>query len=393
MANKFLGQAVEKLEVAGALHTAREIACQPGLWINTWKKINSEKETLHQFLEPILSLSDLDIVLTGAGTSAFIGEVAEPLLNQLWPHSVRAIPTTTLVTHFDYYVEKDKPLLLISFARSGNSPESKATIQLAEDFCQQELFHLVITCNPEGELTRAVPDAKSYIFLLPPEAEDKSLAMTGSFTSMLLAILLMGRVGDDGNPGPDVQRLAQMGRSFIDEYTSQIEEQANLDFHRAVFLGSGPRLGIARESHLKLQELTDGRIICKYDSFLGFRHGPKAVIDDHTLLIYLFSKDPHVLKYERDLAKSISNKDLGLASIGVGAGLNPEIKGSFNMEFKRLGSLKANSLLLPILSVLPAQLLGFFASLKYGLKPDSPSARGAISRVVEGVEIYDRSDA
>ncbi|MDZ7689923.1 MAG: SIS domain-containing protein [Balneolaceae bacterium] len=135
MTKKNLGYTNENLETLGGAYTAREIAGQPGLWQKTWQKVASEKKDLQKFLDSALSLTGLSIVLTGAGTSAFIGEVAEPLLNRYWPRPVRALPTTTLVTHFEEYIETDRPLLLISFARSGNSPESTATVRLAEEHC------------------------------------------------------------------------------------------------------------------------------------------------------------------------------------------------------------------------------------------------------------------
>ncbi|MDZ7689924.1 MAG: hypothetical protein U5K69_02005 [Balneolaceae bacterium] len=150
----------------------------------------------------------------------------------------------------------------------------------------------MITCNPEGDLAKQTAELQSYRFLMPPEAEDQSLAMTGSFSSMLLAVLLMGRLDELPSLEKAVQQFAERGRALLNEHVESLKKFAELDFTRAVFLGSGPRLGIARESHLKLQELTDGHVVCKYDSFLGFRHGPKAVIDDQTLIVYLFSEDP-----------------------------------------------------------------------------------------------------
>lgn len=390
MAEKHLGFSVEKLEALAGEHTAREIEGQPGLWEKTWHKISNEQEGLQHFLEAAFAAEGLNIVLTGAGTSAFIGEVAEPLLNCCWPHPVRAISTTTLVTHFEQYIDTDRPLLLISFARSGNSPESIATVQLAEETCKRPVYHLVITCNAEGRLAQQTRDLQSFCLLMPPEAEDQSLAMTGSFSSMLLAVMLVGQLDQIKTLEEQVQHLASMARHCMEKHRTDISECAGLDFNRAVFLGSGPRLGIARESHLKLQELTDGKVICKYDSFLGFRHGPKAVIDDRTLLVYLFSEDPHVYQYEKDLVQSISDQGFGLATVGVGIQPMRDLVIDLKIDLSEAIDLQLDGEadLLPIVSVLPAQMLGFYCSLKHGLQPDAPSVSGAISRVVEGVTIY-----
>ena len=176
-------------------------------------------------------------------------------------------------------------------------------------------------------------------------------------------------------------------RAPVKEYLAELKEVANLDFKRAVFLGSGALLGTARESHLKVQELTDGQVICKYDSFLGFRHGPKAVIDSSTLLVYLFSNNDYVHQYESDLVQTIHAGEKGLYNIGVYE-TNGEYLG-LDMKIELSGgSEKLDEEFLSVCSVLPAQILGFFKSLQLGLTPDSPSITGTITRVVEGVTIY-----
>ena len=156
-----------------------------------------------------------------------------------------------------------------------------------------------------------------------------------------------------------------------------------------VFLGSGALKGAAEESHLKVLELTDGQIICQYDSFLGFRHGPKAVIDKSTLLIYLFSKDPYVYKYEVDLVNSINSNEHFLFSIGIGQCINQIGNLSLNSTIDLCpGADKIPDDFFAICSVIPAQILGFYKSMALGLMPDSPSQNGGINRIVQGVTIY-----
>ena len=168
-----------------------------------------------------------------------------------------------------------------------------------------------------------------------------------------------------------------------------MREAATLPFKRVVFLGSGPLKGAAKESHLKIQELTDGKVVCQYDSFLGFRHGPKAIIDESTLLVYLFSSDPYVNQYETDLVKAINEKEKFLFSIGIGQDLKGMEKLNLGLviDLSSGGSIISDDFF-SICSVLPAQILGFYKSLLLGLTPDSPSQNGGISRVVEGVTIY-----
>jgi tagatose-6-phosphate ketose/aldose isomerase len=385
----FLGISDTELISKGAIHTAKEINNQPELWLKVYNVIKENCEGLKFFLNKVYNVNNIDnfeIILTGAGTSAFIGSVLEGVFRKYSFRKATAVATTELVTHPDYYFQKNNKTLLISFARSGNSPESTKAVALANKLCG-EVFHLIITCNAEGELAKSASNDNSYLLLMPPEADDKSLVMSGSFTSMLLSGLLIARLEEVKNLGPQVKLLIEYGKKIIEQNTSELKIISDLDFKRAVFLGSGILKGIAEESALKLQELTDGQVICKHDSFLGFRHGPKAVINEDTLIVYLFSNDEYVIQYEKDLVRAVDNGRKALCSIGVMEIPFDNLK--FDLKIKMSHSTaKLEEVFLSIVSVLPAQILGFFKSLNLGLKPDTPSESGMITRVVQGVKIY-----
>ena len=304
------------LQKLGAENTAKEIAGQPQLWLDTWKYLNEVKKELSDFLGTILKRKNLSIIFSGAGTSAFIGEVLQGVFLKERKLNVRAIATTDIVTHPRHYLHPTNPTLLVSFARSGKSPESMKTVELANACCEN-IVHLIITCNPNGKLAKESKGSNCFVFFLPPESNDQSLAMTGSFSSMLLTGIFISRFEELSYQRENVQVLAEYGTKVLNEYTQVIQSAAQLDFKRAVFLGSGIFQGIARESHLKLQELTNGKVICKFDSFLGFRHGPRAVIDSETLIVYLFSNNPYVQQYEKDLVQSNRNGHSGMMSIGI----------------------------------------------------------------------------
>ena len=383
---KYLGLEAAAAERKGAVHTAREICQQPDLWQKILKDVAFHQSALDRFLQHAFS-NVHRIIVTGAGTSAFIGQSLTGILQRHTRIPTDAIATTELVSHPRNYFVEGVPTLLISFARSGNSPESVAAVSFADDICKT-CYHLVITCNPDGKLARHASRPTDFVFVLPSEANDQSLAMTSSYTGMLLAGLLIAQLGQIDNAKRSIDVLTGYGRKIIEYYSPQIAEVAKIDFRRAVFLGSGPFLGCARESHLKLQELTDGRIICKEDSFLGFRHGPKAVIDESTLVSYIFSNDEYVSKYERDLVQSMKKGRQPLVQIGLMESRLPD------MDLDHILHLSDNGCGVPehflcVCSVLPAQILGFYKSLELGLQPDSPSQSGAITRVVEGVKIYD----
>ena len=382
----FPGLSKDALERNGAIYTATEIAGQPQLWLKTHLYLFNIRQKLHEFLTPLFEKTDLQIVLTGAGTSAYIGDVLHGVMQKHLGIPTRSVATTDIVTHPEHFLLADKPTLLVSFARSGNSPESVKAVELANEVCN-DIYHLIITCNPEGQLAKQAQQSNAFVFLLPPEANDQSLAMTGSFSSMLLSGILIARLNEIEQLQEQVRLASQYGQVILNEFAEPLQRAAQLDFGRAVFLGSGIFQGVARESHLKLQELTDGHVICKFDTFLGFRHGPKAVITPNTLMVYILSNQPYAHLYEKDLIDSVYAGQKGILGIGISEHPMEDIRTDLSVVMSRNGKSMDEEFLAPV-SVLPAQMIGFYKSLHLGLKPDSPSESGTISRVVQGVKLY-----
>lgn len=371
-------------------HTNREIGHQPEVWLKTYDVVNKKRPVILAFLEEVFK-GDVDVILAGAGSSAFIGEIARGVLLDRIGVIARPVPTTDLVTHPEQYLSRKKRTLMVSFARSGNSPESIAGVDIVNKYCN-EVFHIIITCNSKGKLFTQFSGENVLSIVLPEETNDAGLAMTSSFTSMLLAFVLIARIDTLEKELVSVKILAHWIEEFIEGAKEDIEKLALLDFKRAVFLGSGPLGGVARESHLKLQELTDGKVICKFDSFLGFRHGPKVVIDDTTLIVYQLSNDTYSQLYELDLIKQINSSNKGLAQVLIAEepisidGFSP------SLELFFAGNSEESTLDIEYLSiahVVFAQMLGYYKSIQMGLDSDAPSVSGAIARVVEGVTIYD----
>ena len=374
--------------------TFNEIHQQPAMWRKELAALLDAQDEIRAFMHQYLT-PETDIVLTGAGTSAFIGDAIEPVMRGMW-RNVRAVPTTDLITHAEYLLDAERPLLLISFARSGNSPESVGAVKLANKLCKN-VAHIYITCNKNGKLAQqAVESQKSKVesnillLLLPEETDDKSLAMTSSFSTMLLTCLMLGHIDTLEQDKEMIEKAVKNAEAVITGYEEPLKEIASRPFERGVFLGSGALKGIAEECHLKLQELTDGAVVCKYDSFLGFRHGPKAVVNSKSIVVYLMTDEEKIMRYERDLVRQVDANNKPVAQIIVISGRKPEmpeVKADLVVE---LPYSKAETDFYGIVPyVLVGQLLGYYASLAHGLNPDAPSVSGNIHRVVEGVTIYD----
>lgn len=392
-----LGIPEQTLIKHGAIHTAREIDQQPQLWVSILEAFNDKRADIGSFFQQAIKDCQ-SIILTGAGSSSFIGISLKGILQRSTGLITELIPTTDIVTHPTDYFRPGQSALIISFARSGNSPESVAALNLADELLST-CYHFIITCNPSGKLANYTTASRKYVFVLPPEANDQSLAMTGSYTGMLLAGLLLAKWNDPASGASSIPIIAAGARNFIDTHRETFRQMADLDFKRAVFLGAGALLGIATESHLKLQELTDGKVICKYDSYLAFRHGPKVVIDHTTLVVYLLSSKSHAYQYEKDLRDDITKGPPPLMEIAVSAVCPADasvknlflFSGNDHMAGHQTNH-QADEDLMLLYYVLPAQLIGFYKSLQLGLQPDQPSVSGAITRVVEGVHIYEMPD-
>ncbi|MCW4019747.1 MAG: SIS domain-containing protein [Candidatus Bathyarchaeota archaeon] len=375
----------------GIEYTPAEIEKQPRLWMENFKRLEKKKEEISSFLIDALFGKNSRVILAGAGSSAYIGLSAQSLLRQKWQLDVDMRPTTDIVTHWSSIFLKNADNTLISFARSGNSPESIGALIVADRFCKR-VNHVIVTCNKEGRLAQLANEKDDMLLLLlSEETNDRGLAMTASFTTMLMAAQFLAHAENPGEYEPIVRHLSDATQLLFKNYSDILNEAAEASFERAVFLGGGCLYGCAVESGLKIQEMSEGRVVCKADTFLGVRHGPEAVIDDETLVVYFLSSDPFVRRYELDLMQEIKMKGLGLKKIVVCDKANKEIKENVDhaLEFDKDGTFNIPDFYRPMMDVTVGQLLGLFKSLGLGLRPDNPSERGIISRVVKGVKIYD----
>jgi len=364
----------------------KEIVQQPELWKKVYNNFLQVKDDVSDFIGRAL-IGDGEVVFTGAGSSFFVGEMVAGFFQAETGISSKAVSSTEILTHATHYISKSRPVLLVSFARSGNSPESVAAAKAAQKV-NRNLSHLIITCNKDGALAQTNELTNRFVILLPEEANDKALAMTSSVSSMALVIILLARLSDIKNQQHQIELSASFAEHLIKTYKDTLATIADQDFERAVFLGSGPFFGLAHEAHLKIQEMTDGQLICKYDSFLGFRHGPKAVVNDKTLMVYFHSSSDYVRKYENDLVKSIRAEQKPAYTLGICDSCN----NNDNYDSVILLSDEPTGIddaYLMLIFLIPVQLFSVYKSLYYELNPDVPSKSGAIHRVVQGVTIYD----
>lgn len=368
----------------GGMNTAREIAHQPDVWLSIHQQLQAARPALDAFLQPLLAQPDLRIVLTGAGSSAFIGQCLAPaLLQRLGQRPgirIEAVATTDIVSSPAQCLQPDVPTLLVSFARSGNSPESLAAVELADQLVEHS-HHLIVTCAAEGALNRRLAgQPHAHVLLLPDETHDRAFAMTSSFTGMLLAAAWAF-----GLAAHSVTALAGAATTLMASETDRLYALAEGRFDRVVYLGSNALQGLAREAALKLLELTDGQLVALADSPLGFRHGPKTFLNDRTLVVLFLSNDPYTRKYDLDLLHELRRE--GRARVlALGAFDSIDTPHADDVPLALPGT--ASDLVLAPVALVFAQCLALLASLQRGIRPDTPSASGTVNRVVQGVTIH-----
>ena len=389
--SKLLGVEISKLEDCSGLNTAKEIIQQPDTWRESVKNLIKNKIEIKSFIDSFLSKKEFRIILTGAGTSAFAGEVCEPYLTSLLNKRVEAIATTDLVASPKSYFIKGMPTLLISFARSGNSPESVHAVNLASQLVD-DLYQIVITCNENGKLAKnTVNDEKSLLLLMPPQTNDLGFAMTSSFTTMVLNAMAVFNINNIENFSSDVDKLSNSVNDFIENNIEKVTSLSNEDFERIVYLGSSTSKGIARESALKVLELTAGKVNASYDTPLGFRHGPKSVVDDETVSVIYISNDEYTRQYDLDLAKEMLAHKKNDKVVIVGDNIEEDIlnKTDYVFNVENINYTVENEVLLPLQQIIFGQMLSFLKSVNLGITPDNPCPTGEVNRVVQGVILHE----
>jgi tagatose-6-phosphate ketose/aldose isomerase len=335
--------------------THAEILRQPELWLTTAERIRNA------------SIGWLDsagpVIIAGAGTSAYAGSA----IAAAWPGAA-AIPTTDLLLNTSCYFQRAG--VLISLARSGDSPESMAVVRRVQEQ-YPHVRHLAITCNPEGQLANA-PGVEAIV--LDPRTNDRGLAMTGAFSNLVLAGLCLRHQREIDLALPAIAARTQAALPFLDR---SAHAASQLPFSRVTVLASPPLEAAARETSLKVLEMSAGNIVTLPETFLALRHGPMCFLRRDSLVLCFLSNSAHKRKYESDLIAELHQKNLGhVIAIGGGedsiAANAPELPDTLRTPFE----------------IVFPQLLAYRLSLSAGLDPDNPSPDGVITRVVHAVRTY-----
>jgi tagatose-6-phosphate ketose/aldose isomerase len=350
---------------AAGVFTHAEIFQQPELWPDTLERVARAGGAV----DPLPS--DGPSVITGAGSSAYAARAIEAAL----PGS-RAVPSTDLVTDVQSYFGSQGTL--VSLARSGNSPESVAAINRVKRWFPQ-VRHLAITCNDEGQLAR-LPAVT--VTILDPRTNDRSLAMTSSFSNLVLAGLCLKHSNQISGVLPTICTRVKENLAALE---AKARALAPGRATRVAVLASAPLMGWAQEASLKILEMTAGRIPVLAETHLGLRHGPMSFLRPETLVLSLLSSDTLRRRYEEDLLAELRAKKLGCI---IGIIPKNARRDLYDEALPAMAPELPDNLRTPFEIVFP-QLLAYHLSLREDLNPDNPSPGGVINRVVQRVHIYE----
>ena len=381
----------EQQKALGLVFTPREIAQQPQSWNVTLEIFKRNQGKICTFLDGLGLRGPVEkrpaVILVGAGTSDYIGQALVLLLRQNWGCEVLACPSTDLLPNLEDFVVPDRKYLWISFSRSGDSPEGVAVLERAIEL-YPDIAHMVVTCNEDARMIEVCRDyPRSCVVVLDQAVNDRSLAMTSSFTNMIILGQCLAHAWSIGDYEPLLQKMIRAAKQLLESASDLAERLAAQDFPRVCFVGSGPLSSVARESALKLLEMTAGRVATMSETVLGLRHGPMAALDDLTLFVCFVSEDSRRALYARDLLREVGEKRIAAQRVAIGApAQRAEI--SHLCDFYLAVETDVLDVYRPVLDVIFGQLLGLHCSIFHRLKPDTPSPDGVIARVVQEVGIY-----
>ena len=378
----------EDLIELGAEITTREIYQQPQVWQTAFENYKAQADEIVAFLNGIGEKHDyIKVILTGAGTSAYVGDTLLPYFRKIYDErkwNFNAIATTDIVANPLAYLHKEVTTILVSFARSGNSPESVAAVDLAKDIVE-ELYQITITCAEEGKLAQqAHGDERNLLLLQPAPSNDAGFAMTSSFTSMMLTALLVFDKADLAAKAEKVSALMTLSQEVLDS-AEAIQKMVSLDYNRVIYLGAGPFFGLAHEAQLKILELTAGQVATMYESPVGFRHGPKSLVNEKTVVVVFGSTDSYTKLYDLDLVREVAGDEIARKVIL----LTDQKEDLENVEQVIFSSQQlADDVYRVFPYIVYGQLFALLTALKVNNRPDTPSPTGTVNRVVQGVIIH-----
>lgn len=345
-----------------SIYTLPEILSQPAAWLSSQREVAADPE----FLAVSMRLrSAPEVLFVGCGSSFYLAEAAAAAWTLLSGQRTRTLPASEILLFPELSQLKVKGIQVVVISRSGQTSEA---IRAAEFLTKKGIPTFGITCVLLSELSKVCD-----LTIALPAADEKSMVMTRSFTSMLLAIIqLAAPQGTGQSLVPSFAGISSALAGRIDSLNQKVETFVSIhDFADYIYLAQGPLFPIAREAALKMTEMS-----CSYAQpyhTLEFRHGPKSIVAPETCITFLLSESG--MQAESEVL--VEMKELGGTIVAVSNRAPEDVRQAADLLFELEADVRELAFAAPFL-VLP-QLLGFHAGVKKGFNPDEPKN---LSRVV-----------
>jgi len=336
-------------------HTLSEILSQPSCWNECLKQLSVSEALLSACK---LANRAAEWVLIGCGSSYYLALAAASTFNHLGLPA-RAVPASEILLYPDLHLSRGREFVPILISRSGLTSEVLHAARMLEQ--ERGIKTIAITCAEGRPL-----EALASVTLKLSTADEKSMVMTRSFTSMLLALQYLAAVvrqdagfqdalvGLPGQVSPLLQTIPGQLREFIQAH----------NFVDYVFLAQGPLFGIANEAMLKTTEASSSYTQVFHS--MEFRHGPKSIAGPGTLLAFFLSES----SYQAELEVLKEMRNLGAATLVVENVVNGRARAAADFSIE-LG-LDTPEYARVAAYTIWGQLVGVYTGLKKGLNPDSP---------------------
>jgi len=346
-----------------SLHTLPEILSQPGTWLTSQNTLAIEPE-FAVVRERLASASE--ILFVGCGSSFYLAEAAASAWTLLSGQHTRALPASEILLFPELAQLKLKGIHVVVISRSGRTSEAVRTAEFLR--AKRDLPTFGVTCALNSELSKVCD-----LTIALPAADEQSMVMTRSFTSMLLGITQLATAQGSAHSivpsfakiasalGGQIEALNQKAEAFVSAHT----------FADYIYLAQGPLFPVAREAALKVTEMS-----CSYAQpyhTLEFRHGPKSIVSPETCITFFLSETG----MEAESEVLVEMKELGGIIVAICNRAPDSVRRAADFLFELQADVPELALAAPFL-VLP-QLLAFHVGIKKGFNPDEPKN---LSRVV-----------
>jgi len=347
------------------IHTYREIMGQFAAWEATLDDLLSQKRRLERFFQ---EEGFEEVVFTGCGSSYFLSLVAAAAFQTITGIRSSALPASEIFLYPERSLMHKGAILLVAVSRSGETMETLKAVKTFRGRGGERV--LAITCYQESALVKSVSFS-----LVARKAEEKSVVQTGSFSTMLLAAQLFAAIAAGrADYQIELKALPTYGTRVMKESHPFIQRKAEDErYAQFFFLGSGGYYGLACEASLKMKEMS----LSQAEPFhsLEFRHGPKSMVDEHSLVIALLSDS--AMSYEVPLLAELKGYGGQVLAL-VERGSKDELGGVDYVIplHSGLSELARGLLFMP-----PLQLLGYYRAMAKGLNPDRPAHLDPVVRL------------